>query len=119
MPQPPRSVAALERDLRKLMRSPKLRIEERELNGPVMAWVDYDNGEILIVVDAFRGGHIESTVHELIHACYARKLYGWGGFEETFVVAMEQELMARINTDRARVRWWRRAISEHLKGEAA
>lgn len=108
----------MERDLRKMLLRPTTTLRTTELNGVTMAWVDYDGKTVEVVLDPMRGGIIESVIHELIHAVYVKHLRVWGRNEEAIVVALEVEQMQLVNTDMARVRWWRAAINEKLDAEA-
>ena len=114
-----RTPKLMERELRRTLRRPDTRLRTTELNGTTLAWVDYDGRVVEVVLDPMRGGLIESLVHELIHAVYAKPLRVWGRNEECLVSALEQEQMQLINNDEARVRWWRRAIGQKLDAEDA
>jgi hypothetical protein len=109
----------MERDLRQMLLKPTTTLRTTELNGTTLAWVDYEGKEVEVVLDPMRGGLIESLVHELIHAVYAKQLRIWGRNEECIVCALEVEQMHLVNNDESRVRWWRDAINAKLDKEAA
>lgn len=104
----------MEAGLRRYFRQRRVTVRTDELNDDVLAWVDWDGREVEIVLDPYRGGYIESTVHELMHSVYRRALKAWGALEETLVQGLEAEVMALINHDAERVKWWREAIARKL-----
>jgi len=108
------TAARLEHELRKCLVGPGVVLRTAELNGQTLAWCEPNDYPSPVVLDPFRGGLIESTVHELLHIARAKDLARWGGLEEGIVISLEQELMARINHSPARVRWWRGAIAAKL-----
>ena len=112
-----RTLASMEKQLRESLLSPRTALRSERLNGDTLAWVEYEGRAIEVAVDAMRGGLIECVVHELLHAVYRTELARWGVFEEAIVLAVESEMMARINANPARVKWWRNAIAKKLQSE--
>jgi len=112
-----RSPALMEKQLRAALVRPGTRLRVSELNGDTLAWIEYEGQRYDVTLDPFRGGLIECTIHELIHAVYKNDLRVWGKLEETIVLAVEKPVVERVNIDPTRVRWWRANISAKLDGE--
>lgn len=112
-----RSPTQMEKELRALLKRPDTRLRATELHKDTLAWAEFDGHHVQVAVDPMRGGLIECVIHELLHAQYAKPLGMWGKFEEAIVLAVEAEMMAFINRDEKRVRWWRDAIHAKLDGE--
>jgi hypothetical protein len=112
-----RTMASMEKSLRAALTSKSTVLRSRQLNGDTLAWVEYEGRTVEVAVDAMRGGLIECVVHELLHAVYVDELARWGVFEECIVLAVERELMGRINRSPASVKWWRNAIAKKLQPE--
>ena len=104
----------LERELRRRLSNPKTILRITTLKNETQAWCDWDGEHLEIVLDPYRCGYIEGTVHEVIHKCRAKHLLSWGTLEEDVALAAEARVMNLINTDPKRVRWWREAIAEKL-----
>jgi len=112
-----RTFTGMEKSLRDALVARSTVLHRHELNGDTLAWVEYEGKRFEVALDEYRGGLIECVIHELLHAVYVHELARWGWVEEDIVLAVERAVMARINRNPTRVKWWRNAIAKKLQSE--
>lgn len=109
----PLTVAGLERRLRALLLSPRVKLRHRRMLKHRGICHIRDGGQIVITIDP-TVDQIATTAHELIHGSLDAKLSWWGEFSEGFVRNMEADLDRYINKSNARQEWWLASIVAKL-----